>query len=266
VTTNNPPTTGKEYYDTNYKKDVEWQDEWLQRGVRGKADSVEQLLRRNRITPQHMLELGAGTGAVIKECQRRGLAREYTAIDYSTEAINYLRDHSHDIRTLVADIAADDFALGGSFDLVVMSHVLEHLERPEDALRALGKMDFSYLIAEVPLENLLFYRWKWKLLPMLQDRSRELAGHVQVFTSSTFDALIRSCALTIVDRRRYPAIADWDSLLFLARRDASGPEGPTLKRALLRHTPRMLTSNLLPKLAGPAWTRLYYAHYAVLCS
>lgn len=245
-----PSTTGREHYRSLYQQELELEAEWLRRGTADKADSVELLLRQNCLNPQRMLELGCGTGAVVQECQRRGLASEYVAVDYSAEAIGYLRDRSHGIQTFVADITAEDFTLGGSFDLVVLSHVLEHLLEPEDLLRALGRLDFSYLVAEVPLENLFFGKLKAKL----RSRMPNPAGHVQFFTAATFEALLGD--FIILDRRRYVPIPDPGTVRFVSRKDDA---------SLPRQAQRMLTTRYLPKLTGPLWSRLYYSHYAVLC-
>jgi SAM-dependent methyltransferase len=245
-------TTGKDIYRSKYREALNLQAEWLRRGASDKADSVELLIRRNKVPSRQMLEFGSGTGAVIEECERRGLSEKYVAIDYSTEAINYLRSRSKSIQTLVGDITTTNFALSEHFDIVIMSHVLEHLERPEEALQSAKRLDFAHLIVEVPLENLFFGRMKARF----QNRSRNLAGHVQFFTASTFEALLKSCGLTILDRRRYVPIPTMDTIRFVSHKDGA---------SYLRLLQRALTRRYLPTLTAPLWEKLYYAHYAVLC-
>jgi hypothetical protein len=84
--------TGRDHYECTYQRDVAAEDRWLSFGAVQKANSVEMLLRRNAIQVRKMIELGAGTGAVIKECRRRELAQEYTALDYSAAAIGLLEE------------------------------------------------------------------------------------------------------------------------------------------------------------------------------
>ena len=84
--TDRTAVTGRDYYADIYVKQLEAEAEWLRRGAPDKADSVEQLLARNGIVPKTLTELGAGTGAVISECRRRGLGETFTAIDSAAPA------------------------------------------------------------------------------------------------------------------------------------------------------------------------------------
>ena len=129
--------------------------------LRDTLDSVEALLNRQGVKPVTVLELGCGTGAVITECQRRGLGVEFTAVDYSKRAIGYLESHSEGIHCMTADITDPAFTFNDSFDVVILCHVLEHLEDPLKFLQSMtAKISFRYLVAEVPLEDLLASRIK----------------------------------------------------------------------------------------------------------
>lgn len=99
----------------------------MRRGAVEKVNSIEELLKRNNIKPINILELGCGVGAVITQCQCRSLATKYIGIDYAQEAIDYLQKHSEDIESIQGDITNPDFDIGGTFDVIVLSHVLEHL-------------------------------------------------------------------------------------------------------------------------------------------
>ena len=123
--------SGRDHYETTYLDTLERQAEWLKRGAGQKADSVEQLLHQNRIKPESVLEFGCGTGAVIGELQRRGLAQHYYGIDFSATAITRLKTAFPNIRCAVADVmeTANVFDKD-SFDVVICSHIIEHLEDP----------------------------------------------------------------------------------------------------------------------------------------
>jgi 2-polyprenyl-3-methyl-5-hydroxy-6-metoxy-1,4-benzoquinol methylase len=171
--------SGRDHYAEIYQTELELEAEWLRYGAVGKVDSVETLRDRHGVKPITLLELGCGTGAVITECQRRGLGREFTAVDYSTQAIDYLESHSHGIHCVTADITDPAFTFNYSFDVVILSHVLEHLEDPLKFLQSMiAKVRFRYLVAEVPLEDLLASRIK----NLVRDRKRNVAEHVQFFT------------------------------------------------------------------------------------
>ena len=175
--------SGRDYFEEIYQTDLELEAQWLRYGAVEKVNSIEILFNRHAITPITLLEMGCGTGAVIAECQRRGLGAEFTAIDYSREAIGYLKSHSQGIHCIEADITDPNFKLDRCFDVVVLSHVLEHLEEPLMFLQSLmNKVRFRYLVAEVPLEDLLI---SW-IKNLFRDRTRNISGHVHFFTETTF--------------------------------------------------------------------------------
>jgi len=244
---------GKDIYLDKYRNELEEEARWLEYGAICKADSVETLLRRHGIEPHTLLELGSGTGALIRACQRRGLAKEYIAIDASEDAIRWARERSHGIKCLVADITEPEFAVIERVDVIVLSHVLEHLENPGDFLtRLVARMQFSWLIAEVPLEDLPAARMK----NLIRDRTKNRAGHVQFFTGKSFGRLVTSAGLEVVDSLRYAQVFGKEMLDSQIERLRL----PLGKRVVMR-----LTQRHLPRVFQPLWNRFYHAHFAVLC-
>ncbi len=244
---------GKDHYRLLYQTELEAEAEWLRRGAIEKVNSIEMLLNRNRLKPKTILELGCGVGAVITECQRRSLATKYIGVDYAPEAIDYLRKHSAGIELIQSDITDPDFCTDEPCDVLVVSHVLEHLEEPAFFLGSMRKkLEFSYAVIEVPLEDLVASRMK----SVLRDRSANKAGHVQFFTVRTFEHLLISNGLKIVDRRTYVPILDMETIRFVSDKD---------RLARHRRLLKAFTSNYLPRMLNPLWKRLYYAHHAVLC-
>jgi SAM-dependent methyltransferase len=233
---------GKETYLNIYREDLESEARWLEYGAEFKANSIEELLKRHRIEPETLLELGSGTGAVIRECQRRGLAREYIGIDASEDAVSWARERSRGIRFLVADITSPECELPRSVDVVVLSHVLEHLEHPRELLAG---------IAEVPLEDLFAARVK----NLFRDRTRNVAGHVQFFTEKSFRRLMESAGFEIEDSLRYFAVNSPEMLQWQL-----GPS-PSPARLLVKR----LTQRALPRLLMPLWVKFYHSHVALLC-
>jgi len=245
---------GKDIFLDKYRTDLEAEARWLAFGAEFKANSIETLLKRHGIRPDVLLELGSGTGAVIRECQRRGLAREYIAIDASEEAISWARERSPGIRSMVADITSPQCELPARVDVVILSHVLEHLENPKDLLVSLvERLPFRWLIAEVPLEDLAAARIK----NVFRDRMKNTAGHVQFFTARSFQDLLASAGLTVSDSVRYFPLPGKEMLEHYLRSATRSFAGRTVKRA---------TNSYLPRLFGPLWVKGYHAHMAVLCS
>lgn len=245
---------GKEIFIEKYRSHLEDEARWLEFGAAFKAGSIETLLKRHGIVPAGtLLELGSGTGAVIRECQRRNLAEKYIALDVSEDAIAWARPRSPGITCLVSDITSPDFRPSQNVDVVVLSHVLEHLENPRSLLSSLiERMPFEWLIAEVPLEDLLAAQVK----NIFRDRSKNSAGHVQFFSGRSFRQLLTSAGLKIVDSLRYATIFDEEMLEWRLQRMSLSPGKRFIKR---------LTYRELPRLFKPIWGHLYHAHMAVLC-
>lgn len=136
---------------------------------------------------------------------RRRLAKRYFAIDGSKEALEYVRQRNGGQVALAChDLEAGAPDVGVTFDLAVVSHVIEHLRDPRPLLRSLiGKC--KYLVAEVPLENQPApWATAW-LRSNLLGRRREdnSAGHVQFFSTGTFRRLIDSTGWKILREHRY---------------------------------------------------------------
>ena len=244
---------GKEYSRLKYQAGIDLEADWLERTAVEKANSIQQLLNRSHLKPKAMMELGCGTGAVIRECQRRNLGVSYTAVDYSHEAIAYLERISEGIRTIAADITAPDFALADRFDVIILSHVLEHLEDPSGFLDStIRRLEFSHLLIEVPLEDLLMSRIKNRF----RDRRINAAGHIQFFTSRTFRELVESHGLRVIDERRYVPILDLDTIRFVGAKGGFS----CLRRAMIAGT-----GHYFPLFLGRLWGQFYYAHHALLC-
>lgn len=245
--------SGKDHYRKLYQNELELEAEWLRRGAVEKVNSIEKLLKRNRIIPKTILELGCGTGAVIQECQRRNLGTKYLAVDFAPEAIGYLREHVKGVEAIQCDITKPDFHFNDPIDVLVLSHVLEHLEDPAEFLVAIRKsIIFKYAVIEVPLEDLFYNKIKY----LFMDRYNNKAGHVSFFTMRTFDKLLRSNFLRIVDGRTYVPVLDMETIRFVSDKDG-------LSRC--RYLIKVFINKYFLKSFMPLWKRLFYTHYAVLC-
>jgi SAM-dependent methyltransferase len=244
--------TGRDEFDAIYTANLEREAEWLRRGAKQKVDSIQRLLERNAVAPNSILELGCGTGAVIAEIRKRGIGTAWYGVDSSESAISYLRARVDGVQAVVADVTVnpDPFA-EGRYDVVVLSHVLEHLETPAEFLRTVvDSVSFGYLIAEVPLENLLAGRLK----ALFRDRAGNDAGHVQFFNSQDFVSLLEASGLVPADDYRY---APWFDLDTIRRQQPAKPFARSYK---------LITQNLAPRYLAFPFRRFYHAHLAVLCT
>jgi SAM-dependent methyltransferase len=242
--------TGRDQYSAIYGAQLEAEAKWLAIGAVEKANSIERLVLARISHPKRIVELGAGTGAIIAELQRRNFADVYVAVDYSTDATNYMKRNLTNVEVLRADIVEEP--IYGAFDVVVVSHVLEHLENPDNFLAALVRnLDFRFAVIECPLEDLAASRLK----NLFRNRADNRAGHVQFFNRRSLSAVLRR-HLKIVDSRHYCSWASSETVQFLANKDAL---------PLHKHWIKHLTLGVLPRIAAPLWKRYWIGNYALLC-
>ena len=244
--------SGRDYFAELFRSDLDYETEWLRRTARLKADAVVRLLAAEGLRPDSILEVGAGTGAVIGELRRRGVGTAHYAVDYSAEAVAVLERMEPGVQAAVADVTETPDPLGaGPYDLAFASHVVEHLEEPEAFLRALGAVPVEWFIAEVPLEDLVFGRLK----SVVKSRAEHPAGHVQFFTPASFTRLLERSGWRVLRTTTY---APWlDAETFALAYSQAGPAKRLLKQA---------TEDVLPRALGPVWSRLYHGHCAALCT
>lgn len=103
------------------------------------------------LQPTSILDAGCGEGFTLEKLRAQHIGQKLEGIDVQQQAIDLGRQlHPH--LTLrqgsVYQLPYED----NSFDVVLCSEVLEHLERPEEALKELQRVARKYCIITVPNE------------------------------------------------------------------------------------------------------------------
>ncbi len=148
---------------------------------------------RTRAPGPRLLDIGFGRGYVLQLARSYGF--EVYGIESSPQQFESLYGKFGDRLHLVT---ADDAELPWTgFDAVVISHVLEHLERPQELLgqifRAMNPDGVLY--AAVPdIESVQFqvFGKKWEVISPL--------AHFQYFSVATLTRLLESCYFTDLER------------------------------------------------------------------
>jgi len=128
---------------------------WRELGALTKSDHICQLLELIP-APREVLEVGCGDGAVLAELARRGIGETRTGIDISSTAIRLAASRPGVTEARLFDGVRID-ARDRSYDLVVCTHVLEHVSAPLDLLTEITRVGRAIVI-EVPLERNLSAR------------------------------------------------------------------------------------------------------------
>ncbi len=174
--------------------------DWHTRGADEKAESVVRLAPPGTKT---VVEIGCGTGAVLAALDRRGFAEEYWACEPASALCEQVAAR-HIARLAALEAETFDSAFPGrTFDVAIISHVLEHLLSPA-VLLAQALTRARAVIVEVPIEDNVLGRARSEVRAMLgRERTDNAAGHVQFFSRSTARALVRHAGGTVVAERAY---------------------------------------------------------------
>ena len=226
------------------------QDTWLSVGAPDKAHSVERLTRGLSIVS--VLEVGCGTGAVLAELVQRNVGLEYAGCEPSPELFDRARSRAYgaDVDMRCATFEDSGFA-DRQWDLIVISHVLEHTHDPAAlVVRALAAA--RYLVVEVPLEGTRMGGVRGLLRQAVTRRRRtdNAAGHVQFFSAEDINRLAHWSGGHVVRSRTYFPEAAYRDM----QSGAIGWRRPYYSAWLIAH--RVIGARLL--------AHLYYGHFAAL--
>ncbi len=163
--------------------------QWRMIGAKQKAkniidivQAVKQKDNRKKYQIERVLEVGAGDGAILAELSKQNFAKEYHAVEISESGINAINQRN--LPQLKSVLPFDGYKLpfeDDSFDLVILSHVLEHVEHERVLLREIQRVA-QYCIVEVPRE----YRYGVHLrLQHFLDY-----GHINMYTPSSLAFLL----------------------------------------------------------------------------
>jgi SAM-dependent methyltransferase len=129
----------------------------------GRETGLEaRLLRRYRsrllsrlapLAPRRVLDAGCGEGLLTGWLAAHLPTAEVVGLEGRPEAVAEFRERNPGLEVQTGDLYALPFA-DGAFDLVVCLEVLEHLERPGDALRELARVSSGSVAVTVPCEPL----------------------------------------------------------------------------------------------------------------
>jgi len=166
--------------------------------VGGFLSSVTSLYERTGATS--VLEVGCGEGKLADHLLRSGPRPErFLATDLSLES------KAPDVDPMIEFAEASVYELpfeNRSFDLVVCCEVLEHLERPREALAEVARVARKFVLMSTPWEPV------WRAMNMARGKYlRELGntpGHIQHFGRRDLVELAETHLRVISIRRPLP--------------------------------------------------------------
>jgi 2-polyprenyl-3-methyl-5-hydroxy-6-metoxy-1,4-benzoquinol methylase len=155
---------------------------------------LERFLRRldetaDRIGASSVLDVGCGEGVVTERLAERLAPAQVLGVDADDAGLQkeWQRRTAPNLSFQTASAYELPFA-DGSFELVCAIEVLEHLDRPHDALAEMSRVASQALLVSVPNEPI------WRISHMLAGRNlRSLGnspGHVNHWSTHAFANLV----------------------------------------------------------------------------
>jgi SAM-dependent methyltransferase len=180
-----------EYLIENYQNYYEDSDkEWRRLGALDKSNNILDLC--SDIPHNKILEIGAGDGAILQQLAEKKFGKELFALEIVDNAVN--RILSLGISSLVECKLFNGYSIpyeDNTFDLVILSHVIEHLEFPRQLLYEVQRTA-KHVFIEVPLEDTI-------RLP--KDYKFTSTGHINSYSYKTFRRLVQSSNLEVIQQK-----------------------------------------------------------------
>ena len=143
---------------------------------------------------RHVLDVGAGSGWLSEMLAGRGF--EVTALDLGLDSIlrarKRLKERSVPVNFTEGDVYRLPFR-SGSFDAAVASEILEHLEKPREALSEIARVvrPGGWIVVSTP------YRERIEEIPCIHcNKKTPVNAHLHAFDERTLTELLKTAGFT----------------------------------------------------------------------
>lgn len=178
---NNVKSAYNQFYQQN-------DDAWRMLGAKSKAKNIIEVC--STLKPNKLLEVGAGDGSILHFLNEWNFGKELYALEIADTGVEFIKKRN--LQNLVEVKSFDGYQIpyeDDSFDLVILAHVLEHVEHERVLLRELKRVA-KHIVVEVPLD----YRFG------VDKRMKHFLnyGHINMYTPTSLRFLLQSEGLEIV--------------------------------------------------------------------
>lgn len=235
------------FYEDSYTSppaEAERNSRWRALGAAGKADHVLELCRRAALAPGTVLDVGCGDGALLSELRDRGFGERLAGVEITPAALTLAAQRAEIDAVELYDGRRLPFA-DRSFQLGILSHVLEHVHEPAALLAETARV-CEAVVCEVPLER----NWSARR-PSRRARARAV-GHLQRLDRDAARALVAAAGLEL--------LAELEDSLPLTVHTFFARDAPARAAGAARWALRAGLHRALP----PVARRLFTVHYACL--
>ncbi len=143
------------------------------------------------LRPKNILDVGCGEGFTLDRLDKEGIGEKLEGVDYVDEAIRIGKEMHPKLVLKRGDIYDLQYK-GNSFELVLCTEVLEHLENPRKGLKELLRVSKKHVLVTVPNEP-----W-FTLQRIVRFKNVSQLGahpeHIQHWTSGSFEQFVLNSA------------------------------------------------------------------------
>ena len=152
-----------------------------------------------QVKPETILDAGCGEGFTLVKLKRNGIGKVLSGVDFLQDAITLGKRMYPGLKLTKGDIYKLPYK-DKSFDLVICTEVLEHLEFPEKAIKEVMRVSKKYVLFSVPNEPI------FQLSNFLRGRHFKTFGnhpeHINHWSGSAFEKLLRKNKIRIAVRKQ----------------------------------------------------------------
>ncbi|WP_316801157.1 class I SAM-dependent methyltransferase [Pedobacter frigidisoli] len=162
---------------------------WRMLGAKYKAKNIVDVCAA--IKPRKVLEVGAGDGSILHFLNDWNFAPELYALEIAESGVDLIKRRKLSLLKEVQSF--DGYKIpyeDDSFDLIILAHVLEHVEHERILIRELKRVA-RYIVVEVPKD----YRYG------VDNRMKHFLdyGHINMYTPTSLRFLLQSEGLEILE-------------------------------------------------------------------
>lgn len=145
-----------------------------------------------------VLDVGCGEGFTLARLQKEKIGKEFEGIEYDENAIALGKKLYPRLKITKGDIYKLPFK-DDSFDLVVCTEVLEHLDNPRKAYKELIRVSKKYILLSVPNEPF----FTWQRIARFQNIFHLGAHpeHIQHWTVRSFTKFVKVRGVKLITRK-----------------------------------------------------------------
>lgn len=176
----------KNSYDSQYDESTKL---WREKSAKNKAQNILELTEK--VEFNRVLEVGSGDGSILAWLELLNFNKSVYSLEISESGVNQIK--LRNLKTLAEVKVFDGYNIpygNDFFDLVICSHVMEHVEFPRMLLREIKRVS-KFQVFEIPID--FSFKINQKVEHFLS------YGHINIYSPGLFKFLIKSEGFNILN-------------------------------------------------------------------